>query len=147
MGVFSEWINEIGNVQRKINEIILEVVRDHEMEIIKLNVEDQLYDKGVDGNGNKLNPPYAESTKVRKRKKGQPTNRVTLKDSGEFYKGFYLWYEEDGFSIQVDDIKTKYLVNRYGKDIAGLDRESMDKMRRMIGEKIIVKIQKMLRNG
>jgi len=41
--------------------------------------------KGVDSSATKMVPPYAFSTRRIKKKKGQPVNRVTLKDVGVFY--------------------------------------------------------------
>ena len=62
--------------------------------IIEFN-QDRLEDKGTDYDNTKLKTysslgsnVYTLYTIAQKKKKGQPINRVTLKDSGEFYKSF-----------------------------------------------------------
>lgn len=80
----------------------------------------QLY-AGKDSDGNSITPFYRPATISRKKKKGQPTDRVTLKDHGDFYNSLYLdAMGSGGFDIKSDDPKAKWLFERYGLQILGL---------------------------
>lgn len=78
-------------------------------------------DLGIDGNMRRIYPPYALRTIQKKIKKGQPIDRVTLKDTGAFYNSLYVVFEEDGFRIASSDEKVKYLIAKYGGPILRLD--------------------------
>ena len=60
--------------------------------IIDLNTEEQLYSQGVDSKGVQLGE-YSIYTKGLKQNKGQRTDHITLKDTGEFYKSFSIRLE------------------------------------------------------
>lgn len=97
--------------------------------IIHLNTIEQLFRKGEDNDGNALGE-YSEKTKNIKYDKGQPYDRVTLRDTGDFYASFkILWGGSDGSLIissnpfkDGDDLRM-----RWG-DIIGLQEESMNKL-------------------
>lgn len=92
--------------------------------IIGLNTRKQLYEKGIDSMGQPLEPPYTGFTKSIKRRKGQPVNRVTLKDTGAFYEGFEIGIEPNFIDIFSTDNKSKKLTDKYGDDIYGLTDEN-----------------------
>lgn len=76
---------------------------------------------GVESTGDEINPAYAFSTVQIKRQKGQPSDRVTLRDTGDFYRGVYSRVEGDEVVISSTDSKTGKLVEKYGPDIFGLN--------------------------
>lgn len=90
--------------------------------IIEMNIS-QLYDNGENRNGQKITPEYTPATVEIKRRKGQPTNRVTLRDTFEWQASFYIQYNQDGFEIMASDWKTEKLKNKYGDEILGLQDE------------------------
>ena len=108
---------------------------------------DQL-DKGLDSKGNQIKPSYADSTIARKKKKGQPFNRVTLKDSGDYYNSFDIIYNDSNgtFLIEATNFVRQYLVNRYGEDIEGLTTESIDIVSKKIANRLIEVIQEKIDN-
>ena len=85
----------------------------------------QLYDSGEDRNGNKIQPPYTPVTVQIKLKKGQPTNRVTLRDTFEWQSSFFVQYLADGFEIMASDWKTDRLKAKYGDEILGLQDDNV----------------------
>ena len=88
--------------------------------IIRLNTEDQLFDKGVDSEGKSLGI-YAEFTIKQKQKKGQPTAHVTLKDTGDFYGTWTVTTKDGDIFIEADgDKDDKNLMDIYGEKIVGL---------------------------
>lgn len=87
-------------------------------------------DMGIDGYYDEIRPPYAPRTIKRKIKKGQPTDRVTLKDTGKFYDSLYLEFDEGGFRILSNDEKAKYLIAKYGSPILRVDNEDFNRFLR-----------------
>ena len=96
-----------------------EAVRNREEAIVSAIANDQQFRRGVNGHDVKIWSycPYSPSTIREKKRKGQPSTRVTLRDTGEFHGAMHIVYEPDGFSITSDSFKTKYLVPRYGETI------------------------------
>ena len=96
--------------------------------VIELNTEDQLYSKGIDSLGNSLGL-YSEITISIKRSKGQPTDRVTLKDTGDFYDTFKVDVREGEIVITANTIKDQDdLIQKYGSDIIGLTDDNLQKL-------------------
>lgn len=113
---------------RMIQDIILE----HEADIVAMNADEQLYEQGENALGVSIMSyrPYADSTIRRKRAKGQPYNRVTLRDEGDFERSFFLKVSLFDFQIAASDFKTEYLTRRYGDEILGLSDENVGVLRR-----------------
>lgn len=127
----------IENLQKRveafrdsINVTIRETITDNEAFIIDMNVEDQLYQQGVNRNAVPISDyaPYRELTISIKRVKNQPTNRVTLRDTGDFHSSFYLQIGEDAFAIDARDSKTDDLIKKYGRQILGLTDENLTEL-------------------
>jgi hypothetical protein len=94
--------------------------------VLDLNREEQLYKRGIDSEGKELTPSYAALTVIEKLRKSQPIDRVTLKDTGEFYKSFSLMLDSNfDFEIIAETIKESGdLADKYGEAIIGLTAES-----------------------
>lgn len=107
--------------------IAKEIVRDNDNILIDMNAQDQLFYKGVNRLGVRIDEyrPYSPFTINVKIEKRQPYDRVTLKDTGEFYDSFYVETAEDRFYIKASDEKTDRLIKRYGAEIFGLTNESL----------------------
>lgn len=108
-------------------EIAKKIVRDNDNILIDMNAQDQLYAKGVNRLGVRINEyqPYRPLTIQVKIEKRQPYDRVTLKDTGEFYDSFYVETAEDRFYIKASDEKTNWLIKKYGAEIFGLTNDSL----------------------
>lgn len=119
-------ITKLEGVRDTLIETIADTIKMNEGTILELNFGDQLYDEGMDRNGVPLRPPYAPRTIRYKRKKGQPTNRVTLRDTGRFHESFYIEYRPDSFLINAKDAVTPHLKERYGPAILGLADQSVE---------------------
>lgn len=112
-------INNLTGFRDNIDKYLEEATMEAGDMIIDMNVS-QLYDSGEDAKGAKITPGYAPVTVQIKRAKGQPTNRVTLRDTFDFQASFYIKYYKDGFEIMADDWKTEGLKSKYGDAILGL---------------------------
>ena len=110
-------------------------------------IRDQL-DMGLDGYYNKIQPPYAPRTIYNKTRKGQPTDRVTLKDTGEFYNSLRIEFDENGFRIVSDDDKSKYLIAKYGGPILRLPNEDLTRFLRFyIRPALAERMKEYIKNG
>lgn len=107
--------------------IAKEIVRDNDNILIDMNAQDQLFAKGVNRLGVRIDEyrPYSPFTIMVKIEKRQPYDRVTLKDTGEFYNSFFVETAEDRFYIKASDEKTDRLIKKYGAEIFGLTNESL----------------------
>lgn len=124
-------------------------------QIVDLNTQKQLFDLGIDSEGNTLgdySPATIHGTKnyPGKIEKGQPYDHITLKDTGEFYDSFKIKNEKEGFYITANGTKGKVsveqhfntntqsvqgvkvgdtnLVEQFGKAILGLTRDSLNEI-------------------
>lgn len=108
-----------------------DIIQDAEAEIVEMNTEDQLFSKGIDSEGIEIMryAPYSELTKEIKEQKGQPYDRVTLRDTGDFHYSFEVEADSDKMVIIATDEKTEDLLDRYGEEIIGLTDENLQKFR------------------
>jgi ketol-acid reductoisomerase len=124
--------------------------------VLDLNRKNQLFDKGIDANGVRLvsdfakfGRVYADRTIIEKEAKNQPTDRVTLKDSGDFYRSFKLELTGNSdFLITADTIKNdNNLMEVWGEAILGLTKENIDLVIEKAREIIIPIIRQQLLNA
>lgn len=118
-------VNQVKSLKNfDVEKAMLKVVKDNDNIAIDLNTDSQLFDKGIDSKGNSLPGPYAPFTIDEKKVKNQPTDRITLRDTGEFHDGFFM--RTTSFPIEIDssDSKTGELKSQWGDDIFGLTNES-----------------------
>ena len=95
--------------------------------IIDANAEEQLFEQGINRLGVDIMDyaPYSPLTIAIKEEKGQPTNRVTLRDTGDFEASFFLEVGDKQFEIKASDFKTEDLIKKYGRQILGLTDENI----------------------
>lgn len=99
--------------------------------IVEMNTIEQLYDKGIDSTGELLSDiggDYSFNTKAIKSAQGVPYDRVTLKDTGDFYKSWRVFIDGNLIRIQANTMKDEDLQNRWGTNILGLTEESKGKL-------------------
>lgn len=136
-------LKHIAQKAKKLNEnkLLKEALSNSSIQadILELNTEEQLFDKGIDSAGISLGE-YAPATIFGtvnfkgKIEKGQPIDRVTLKDTGDFYKSFKFKNGANSFTIKANDEKdgAVLLTKQYGDEILGLTNESMETLIRWL---------------
>lgn len=109
-------------------ELISEIVIENRNYLIETNADKQLYEQGINNLGIDIDSyaPYSPVTVMLKEKKGQPTNRVTLRDTGAFENSFYVLADREQFEIKANDWKTEELIIKYGYEILGLTQENLN---------------------
>lgn len=107
-------------------------------EIIRLVTIEQLYEQGIDGTGDLIQPEgYAPFTIELKKLDGQRYDHVTLNDSGDFYDSFKVTVGAGAFTITADGRKSdKNLLEVYGEDILGLTEKSQNELIQYVVEVI-----------
>lgn len=135
----------------ELPEILEDVVYEVEDVIVSAVADDQLYRRGITGKGVKISSyaPYAERTKRIKKILGQPTTRVTLRDTGDFHKSMHVVFSDEypgGFYITSSDKKTEELVEKYGPEIFRLTNENFNRILRVhIRKRLQNRLKKKLR--
>ncbi len=105
-----------------IDSIVVDSVSDTEQDYVELQQE-QMF-AGVKADGNDITPFYTPYTVEQKIKKGQPYDRVTLNDTGDFYNSMRIEnISINSFSPTSTDPKTAELEAKYGDKIFGLDAD------------------------
>lgn len=124
-----EFLQNILELEGKLDEIIEEITEEKETQDFLIKVlQDQLFETGADGNGESLGK-YSFFTAQIKRVKGQPTDRITLVDTGDFYESYFIDAFRGGFIIDADGEKEdSNLFDRYGDDILKPDEETLEEI-------------------
>lgn len=103
---------------------VLATNKEWQTKALQLNRE-QLY-SGVDSENRSLGV-YSLKTILEKQRKNQPTDRVTLRDTGDFYASLYLVQKEKSFEIDSkdsDQTKVNKLLDVYGENIFGVTEQN-----------------------
>lgn len=121
--------------------LLEDIIRDKEDVIVSAIADDQLYRRGINGKGKKIMDymPYTARTIKNKKRKGQPTTRVTLRDTGAFHESMYVVFDSEGFYITASDDKTQELVNKYGEEIFRLTDKNFTRIVRSHIRKELIK--------
>lgn len=125
-------------INLNINTIINEILRDKtiQKQIISLNINDQLFDKGINSRGvnlEKIGGEYSINTIegvpglfIGKKELGLPFDHITLFNEGGFYNSFFIAIFTTYFEISADPWKgSTNLFEEWGKDIVGLTDENL----------------------
>lgn len=130
MSAIDNMLEKITEFRDNLDEYIrLEIIEDEAM-ILDMNSQSQLFEKGITRDGIRIDSyaPYSPRTIQVKLAKSQPTNRVTLRDTGDFQGSFVLIINEDRFFIDATDWKTSKLGEKYGEQIFGLTDENIEEL-------------------
>lgn len=93
-------------------------------------INKQLFREGIDGDGEKLvnsrtkSSGYARTTIRLKIRKGDPVDRITLRDEGDFYRSINIDAFADRFEITSDVDHDEYIVKRYGRNVLKVTNEN-----------------------
>ena len=106
-------LNSLAGTVNKLKDAINPTIREsfEQNKNIVLDYQREQLFSGTTAKSNSIRPfPYAKSTINYKRKKGQPTDRITLKDSGNYYLSFDLLIGNNSTLIFRLN-KSMYLMN------------------------------------
>ena len=116
-----------------------------EIESLVKDMQQQQLNEGKRGDNSDITPEYTPYTKMLKRAKGQPTDRVTLKDRGNFWNSIKTSPTNEFVEIYATDKKTPALLEKYNdedKEVLGLNSDNIDILRLKFKEYLIIKLRK-----
>jgi len=113
-----DYLQSAKRAKNELPKAVETIVKNNKKQILDLNREKQLFEKGIDSDG-KLLKAYKPITVKIKKEKGEVYNRTTLLDTESFYNGFDLLIRNGVISIFSRDSKSMDLVDKYG-NIFGL---------------------------
>jgi len=120
--ILNDLKNTVVKLQQAINLSLQESINQNKQVILELQTQEQMY-QGIDSKGIDIKPAYADSTIKIKRKKLQPTDRVTLFDTGAFYNSLEIIAGQNDAIIRTVISYSVFLVDKYA-DILGLDEQN-----------------------
>ena len=126
MGKVQDIINKLkkdGSVEAQ-EKALLTIIRANEADALDLNLSQLL--QGKNAEEKEIVPGYTPFTIMIKKAKGQPSDRVTLKDEGDFHNSFFLEAQKFPVVFDAKDRKTSMLTEKYGSEIFGLGKKSKD---------------------
>lgn len=128
------------NRQLESGSFFKKILKKNEKTILDWNRNEQLFRDGIYNDGTKIPDYMARTVDEFKIPKGQPYDRVTMRDTGDFHKSFYLDFKKDSVMIYAKDSKTSIIIKPYrygfgprGPKVLGLTDEN----RRRLLEEII----------
>jgi hypothetical protein len=135
-------VTKLEKIKVDRDKIVLDIVKQFETFILD-EQRKQMYSV-ANADGTPIEPEYKPLTISIKNSVGQPTDRVTLKDTGAFYGSFFIVYGPKYFAIYAKDGKTRKLISKYGTEIFGLNDVAMSKLLVKIKSDLKTKIQSYL---
>ena len=133
-------LQKIKSEAHKAQEVIDEVVLENKELLIEANVSQM--ERGEYNDGKKIAPSYAKSTIARKIAKGQPIDRVTLKDSGDFHESMDMAKAPGGWDFGSYVTYQPFLVKKYTDKIYGITQSAR---RFIISSRVKEKLVKLLK--
>lgn len=121
-------IDKLKSINKNAHKIVIDIVMENKAVIVDMNVEEQLFEKGINTFGVSIDDykPYTPYTVSEKRAFGQPTDRVTLRDTGTFHDSVHLVRSRNKVTFEALD--PNGLQKKYGK-ILGLTEENKTEVR------------------
>ncbi len=119
-------IKALESIENSIYPTLKKSLNKNKKRIKEVQTQEQLFNRGEDAKGSKIRPKYASRTVSVKLRKRQPTDRVTLKDTGDFYQSIQITAEADKLVIETSIEHAKYLVDKYGEDILGIQEQELE---------------------
>ena len=145
MTPFDKKIEAATAVQNEMDKRIIDEVVANNDKAIKIQA-DQMFE-GKRGDGQDITPSYTPFTVRIKRQKRQPSDRVTLRDTGDFQDAIVIDYGPDSFKYDSVDEKRVKLARKYGENIFGLNDEGLIKLIALLKEGIIEGAKKAIINA
>lgn len=159
--MFESLKKRVNDVVEALNpaDLFYELFMDDEFRdlIIRLNTEGEQTSQliyGVNSKGQQLDEvggEYSPYTVMIKKEKGQITDHVTLKDTGRFYRSFKTYWDDSAKEIVItaDTIVEggDNLIDRWGREIIGLDEQNIGVLREYAKQKLPVIIKNKMRSA
>lgn len=121
--LFSAQIKFINEIEKNVFQILQSTIGQFDYVLKDFITNKQLFRQGIDGEGKKL-PGYARTTIRIKLSKGQPVDRTTTVDEGDFHASIEIKEFTDRFEVSSNVSYDKFIIKRYGQDILKITNEN-----------------------
>ena len=142
MGTIKAVFQRVNNFYTSMDKITIDVIKDNSKLILDEN-RSQLFD-GLDKEGkeivNEQGGKYSPTTVRIKQEKGQPTDRVTLRDTGDWQDAMFLEVKGNEILTDSSDWKTDELLKKYDRNmntILGIPETSKTKINSTLMDRLI----------
>ena len=142
MGTIKAVFQRVNNFYTSMDKITIDVIKDNSKFILDEN-RSQLFD-GLDKEGkeivNEQGGKYSPTTIIIKKEKGQPTDRVTLRDTGDWQDAMFLEVKGNEILTDSSDWKTDELLKKYDRNmntILGIPETSKTKINSTLMDRLI----------
>lgn len=116
-------MEELANLIGKFKALDIEALARQVIEENRPLLEDfnaEQLQEGLMASGRDIVPEYSPFTIEEKKAKGQPYDRVTLKDTGDFWESIKIKTTRNELAFEATDPKADQLQEKYGEGILGL---------------------------
>jgi len=128
--------------RNSIDTMTMQCFDENKEEIVALNTDDQMYNKGIDAKGHKIEPMYRPSTIAKKKRLNLPFDHVTLYQTGKLHDHTHIDVRKTKIRFINDDPKYFKLTEKYGENLLGLTPENLDFVaKKIIGPALAFKIK------
>jgi hypothetical protein len=124
MGMFESQKRFVGELEANLMKELEHTIQSFDFVLKDYVINKQLFRQGIDGDGVKL-PGYKRTTIRYKIAKGDPTDRTTLRDDGDFYRHIEVTATTQYFVVSSDVPYDDKIIKRYGKGVLKITNENM----------------------
>jgi len=124
MGMFDSQKRFVGELEANLMKELEHTIQSFDFVLKDYVINKQLFRQGIDGDGVKL-PGYKRTTIRYKIAKGDPTDRTTLRDDGDFYRHIEVTATPQYFVVSSDVPYDDKIIKRYGKGVLKITNENM----------------------
>ena len=137
-------IDGLAYFQANPERIVVDLVGSYlDLDVRRMVTTDQLYNRGVNDQDQRLAPPYAPYTVARKQARNQPYDRVTLRDTGDLHRSVLVEYRDQELEIDADDWKVAMLVERYG-NFLGLTDANVVRLSHLLQPHLVTELRQLM---
>ena len=130
--MFNKIRSFVDDIESSVYRVLKETINENDYIIIDMITQDQLFEQGIDGTGNKIKNQitgelgYRRFTIQVKISKNQPIDRITLKDTGSFYDSINVVGTDDELVVSSNIGITPDVIEKYGIDVLRPTRENLE---------------------
>jgi len=122
----------LSGMDKALEDYGASLMQSSEVENMMIDLNIKQMDEGFRADDTTIEPEYTANTVEIKKSKGQPYNRVTLQDTGEFKMNMKIKSSNSKAEILSSDSKSDELQEKYGKAIFGLNDEHLAMLREFL---------------
>lgn len=125
MDLFRKQKEFIDQLETDFFSILRETISGFDFVVKDYIINKQLFREGIDSTGEKM-PGYKRVTIRYKIAKGDPADRRTLRDSGEFYESIMIEAFDDRFEVSSNVPHAKWIIYNNSDKVLGLTKENIN---------------------